>query len=272
MDFIYLDDLDRFHGGQMSEKERAMFNQRLQQDPELSRENDAFLLLQKGIVVDGEKTLRHQLTAIRVKLEKEQFFETITPKPIPSMKNNSFRWGWYAAAAVLLIAVAVVVFMPQKDSVSPEDAFARFYKPESTVLPKVLDEMESAGFADAEPANDTLTRALKAYEANEYQDALTNLNLYLLNYPDDQLANLYLGLTLMQLSEYGKAIGKLGALATDEQFTHKNTARWYLALCLTQAKSAEAMNQAKGWFDMLKADPDSGYSKEAAGMLEMLGK
>ncbi|MDX2136044.1 MAG: hypothetical protein SFV52_14765 [Saprospiraceae bacterium] len=247
-----------------------MFNQRLQQDPELSRENDAFLLLQKGIVVDGEKALRNKLSAIRTKLDEEQFFETITPKQkIHIMKNNS--WGWLAAAAVLLIVVAVMVFMPQKSGISPEEAFARFYKPESTVLPKILDEMESAGFADAEPANDTLTRALKAYEANEYQDALTNLNLYLLNYPEDQLANLYLGLTLMQMNEYGKAIGKLGTLATDEQFAHKNTARWYLALSLTQAKSGEAMKQAKGWFDMLKADPDSGYSKEAAGMLELLG-
>jgi predicted negative regulator of RcsB-dependent stress response len=272
MDFTNVDELDRYYGGQMSENEKTMFQNRLLQDPELARENDMYQLLVQGIEQHGEKAVELKLSAIRAKLQDEQYFDSISEPTVQPMTNMSARRGWFAIAAALVLALAAIVFFQKNNAVSPEEAFARYYKPESVVLPKLLDDLERVGFAEPNaPANDTLVRALKAYEAQEYDNALTQLQVYLLAHPEDQLAKMYLGLTLMQKSEYGKAIAQLGPLASDDAFANKYTARWYLALSLTQVKNADSMRQAKSWLIKLADDPSSGYAKEAEGMMGLLG-
>ena len=273
MDFTYVDELDRYYGGQMSENEKTMFKNRILQDPELARENEVYQLLVQGIERHGEKAVESTLNAIRAKLDDEQYFSAIDqPNIAPKTGSRFSPRGWYAIAAALVLALAAIVFFPKNNTVSPQDAFARYYKPESVALPKILDDLERVGFADPEgPSNDTLVRALKAYETQEYDNALTQLQIYLLGHPEDQLAKMYLGLTLMQKSEYGKAIAQLGPLASDDNFENKYTARWYLALSLTQVKNADSMRQAKSWLIKLADDPSSGYAKEAEGMIGLLG-
>jgi hypothetical protein len=273
MDFTYVDELDRYYGGQMSENEKTMFENRLLQDSELARENEIYLLLVRGIELHGDKAVESKLNAIRAKLQDEQYFNSINqPNTVQKRENKISLRGWYAIAAALMLAIAAVVFFPKVNAVSPEKAFARYYKPESVALPKILDDLERVGFADPEGrANDTLVRSLKAYETQEYDDALTQLHIHLLSHPEDQVAKMYLGLTLLQKSEYGKAVAQLAPLASDDAFANKHTARWYLALSLTQVKNDDSMRQAKSWLVKLADDPTSGYTEEAEGMMRMLG-
>lgn len=272
MDFNFLDELDRYHGGQMSEQERKDFEQRVQEDAGLQREFDVYAVLLQGLDGWGETDARQQLQRIREKLRQERYFDSFNQPKHIQMNNSVSRRGWMAAAAVLILAIAAVVFYTKQNTISREEAYARFYKPESRVLGQTLDELGKAGFADpAAPGADSLARALKAYEDLNFDQALVQLRQYLQNHPEDELAQMYLGLTHLQRSEYATAISLLDPLANNDRFTHQNVARWYLALSLTQANNGDALNQAKVWFERLKSDPQSGYSREAASIIDLLG-
>src|SRR5690606_2649060 len=138
-------------------------------------------------------------------------------------------------------------------------------------LTKILGRLEAAGFASPEQSrNDSLAQALQLYEKGEYEKARIELVQYCQIYPDDKIARHYLGMSLLQQSEYAKAASHLSALAGDPDFELRHANKWYLALCYLQFGTPEGRKDARALLQQLADDPESGYSREAKAYLKVV--
>ncbi|MBK9016290.1 MAG: hypothetical protein IPM82_20695 [Saprospiraceae bacterium] len=133
-------------------------------------------------------------------------------------------------------------------------------------MPGILDRLEAKGLGDpGKMADDSLAQALKLYGEAKWEEARSALDIYLQQHPDEPIAQLYMGLTLLQLSDYTKASRFLMPLADDTDFQYQNMAKWYLALCYTYFNTAESVANACKLLKDLTANPESGYYIEALG-------
>ncbi len=271
-EFTHLDLMDRYLRRELDAAEQADFERRLRDDPAFAAEWDAFRDLVTAIELDGEQELRKTIFQVQKKLEAEQFFSTDQPAPI-IMKNQSLaRKIMAAAAAIAAIAVAFYLYNLNQKDFTPEQ-FAQFAKPDKEQVVKILDRLEAPGFASPDKGReDSLASALKLYRDENFEKARIELSEFCKKYPDDKIGKHYLGLTLFQQGEYAKAASQLSPLTSDASFELRNPAKWYLALCYTQFRTAQGFKDARALMQQLADDPDSGYATEAKEYIRQILK
>lgn len=262
--FEFFDEIERYAQQGMDGAEKADFEKKMAENPVLAREFELYQHLTRTIEYAGEKdALRQAIQKTEAKLESEQFFNSKDHLTIMTNQTNAGGRNWMAIAAALVAIAAAVFFFTRSPKVQ-EDPFAKYFKPETKDLPMILDRLEGLGLADPEkPKSDTLQAALKLYEALQFEQARSALSAYIKVHPTDKLAQHYLGLSLMNQSEYAKAANHLAPLAQDDSFEYKNTAKWYLALCYTRFNDAESRGNTKKLMQQLADDANSGYQKDA---------
>lgn len=253
---------------EMTPEEKVQFEDRLQKDKTFKEAVLSYKKLVEGIKYVGTKEMEKNLSKARKKLEKENFFNK-TDKII-NMENSkkSAKWISWAVAAAAVIVLGIVlfnVFTPEKQSI--EEAFVQYNLPETELLPEILDRLEAPGMADPDKlTNDTLIYALKLYEGTKYKEARVTLSSYLLGYPEDEIANLYMGLSLFHIEEYGKAAEYFSKLMEVDEDDIRHTAKWYLALSYSTFGSKSAETKAKKLLEQI-AGENSQYQAEAKGFL-----
>lgn len=270
-EFTHTDLMDRYLRGELDAAEAAGFEQRLRDDPDFAAEWEAYRDTVTAIRLHGEQQLRATISQVQKKLENEQFFSTNQPTPT-IMKTQSFvRKLMAAAAAVAVIAVAWYLYNTPTAAPSSAEWLAQFEQTDKAQLTKILGRLEASGFANPEKGrNDSLAHALQLYEAGDYEKARIELVQYCQMFPDDKIARHYLGMSLLQQSEYAKAASHLSILANDADFELRNANKWYLALCYLQFGTPEGRKDARILLQQLADDAESGYSREAKAYLRVV--
>lgn len=264
--FNDIEQIEAFLDGKLSEQGHADFEKRLRTDAAFAQEVELFKDMLSGIALAGEGRIKQDLKEVEKKLEAKGFFDQRAK--VVNMPRGMIRW-LAVAASVAVIAVVAVYLYSGGSSASAEKGFANYYQPENAKLPGILDRLEASGLADAEKAKDeALASALQFYEKGDFEGARAALDEYLGIYPDEQVAQMYMGLSLLHLSDYAQAANFLAPLSEDDTFDYTNTAKWYLALCYAKLGSAQQLARAKTLLENLSADLNSGYHEEASAYLE----
>lgn len=270
-DFTNIDKIARYANGEMEEKELMEFETELAENENLVEEVELFQELMIGVDVYEDRALESTVKQVHSKLEKENFFNPQQSKIVKmdtSKRSNRRYFLSIAASLALIIAAGIYLMRPQSNLGNPKEAFAKFYHPDTTQIKGVLDRLEAMGMAaDTEGKTDSLAEALKYYEDYKFDDARKNLFDYLQEYPEDKMAQLYFGLSFIQLENYSRGVEVLQPLANDTTFENQDMAMWYSALGFVQFEGESGNKNAKGLLDKL-CKMNSEYQNLACNYLE----
>lgn len=270
-EFKNIDKISRYVNGQMDDKELEAFEAELAANEELAKEVAFHQELMIGVEVYEDRALEDTIKGVHNKLNEEDFFNPQQTKIVKmeTSKSSSRRYFLSIAASLaLVVAAAIYLMRPQPSGDPVKEAFAQFYHPDTTQIKGVLDRLEAMGMAaDTDGKTDTLAEALRFYEEYEFDSARKALQDYLQRYPNDKMAQLYFGLSFIQLGNYGRGVELLQPLANDKSFDKQNMAMWYTALGFVQFEGDSGKNNAKKLLEILcKMNTD--YQTLACNYLE----
>jgi len=122
----YLDDLERFSDGQMTEAEQATFEERLTHDPSLQQAYQAYQQLTADLRwVAGHETLRLRLLNLDKTLDER---EAALVRIKQDTRRRRTRWGGGIAVAALVVLAAALAYLLLRPA--PTTTWARYYVPD----------------------------------------------------------------------------------------------------------------------------------------------
>lgn len=212
--------LKRYVQGQMSEAERADFENRLKTDAAFAEEFAAWAAVYKGIQAEGDNQLEEQLREFgRQLIQSESAGLTATVANVSQTRRfNIPRWVYAAAAALLLLLAAWPIYQTLKPS-APVYADNKALFEQHFRLPP------------APEVRDALVTAWRAaYQNKDYAAAVTELEKLLADtdYKNRSEANLFLGLSHLAAGEGRQALDAFQKVSPDS--FDWDEAQWYSAL------------------------------------------
>lgn len=239
-DFLHIERIEKYVYEEMALAERKAFEKNLQTDATLKQEFILFQDMMNSVELLGDEQVTQDIQSVQTELKSEGFFEKVKIAKVENKQQQTatiiplFR---RLAIAASILFLGIVSFLLWPNNPSYEQIYATFYSPEKNVLPIILDDLESLGLTDVNKVSKTsLATGLAFYENKAYSNAITSLETHLQTYPTDKLAQLYLGLSAMEIKDYTKSIVQLEALQSAEDFSYTTIVDWYLALSYSQSK------------------------------------
>lgn len=232
--------IERYLANDMTPEERATFETRITQDEELAEK----LTIYRSASQTLSSRLRNE--------EKEKLFrKTLSEIEIATPANGNVRalrfYGWAAAASIALLCVAL--FYTSKLT-KPD--FAEYY----TYEPLALVERGNEDSARLQAQED--------FNAKEYEKAIADFDVLLLEDKDNTELLLYKGIAFLELDNITEA-NKLFNTVRASGSIYKDKATWMLALVALKQKDYE------GCEALLKEIPtDSPEYRNAEKLLEDL--
>jgi len=216
----YLDELERFADGQMSVSEQEAFEQRLEQDEQLSAAYEAYERFTADLRwVAGHETLRHRLAGLDKRLDQRQ---DALIRMQRRRRRKQVRWAVIAGVLLLVLSAALWLLLRPR-AVSPDEAWARYYTPDPGLS-------EAATQRTASPL---LIEAMRQYRDGHYPAALHSLR----RIPETSLGAdtllYYTGVMLLRQDEATSARSYLtrasrqpGSALTGKALYHLGMAQW----------------------------------------------
>ncbi|MGB3723864.1 MAG: tetratricopeptide repeat protein [Pacificimonas sp.] len=244
--------LDRYLHGEMDAQERQQFEEQLAADTTLTEDLELHRDTIAGIGLDGSQALKKRLIAVEAELANPAPTAVDTRRP-----NRRFLTTWVAVAASLLtvLMLGYLFFIPP--SASPQELYVAYHEP----FPNLINPAQRS--VEAVEAT-VLERAMRAYDAQQYDEALT------LFAQGDALATL--GYTFYQAASYlesdqpERAIPLFERVVQEEAGLFYEPSQWYLALAYLKANKPEA---ARPYLQML-AEQEGDYAEKAQELLERI--
>lgn len=268
-----IEEIEQYIHGKMSDAEKKAFETKMNANEELRAEVDLYRDMMISIDMEGEDELRAKLKATRSKLEKDDFFkeENKQKSNIKIMTNNTKSksgFSRYAIAATLLalVAAGIYLFNTSQQGDPMREGFAKFYKPESKMIKGKIGDLRSLGMASPNKGyQDSLAMALELYDSTEFEKARVLLDEILTKYPnvEDVTANFYMGLTLLEQGQYGKASKHLLPISERNDSPYFENAQWYLMLCYTMFNTSEGDSNAKKLLKIMADNSGHEYNDPA---------
>ena len=201
--------IEQYLAGELSDAERNAFEQRLKEDKVLAAETELHHRLHESLA--GEKI--HELRAVLQEVDEEW--------DRSSKVRNLFPARWlYAAAAVILVLVASVLYINRTRHLSPEELFAQSFEPYQMVL-------NQRSFKEDE---DILNAAINAYERGDYDVAVEKFSELKSVDSLGVAPKFYTAISWLALQQPEKAIDLLSSIATQDKHLLSEQARWYLVM------------------------------------------
>jgi len=268
-EFKYIDQIEKYFAGELEGKELQNFEEQVEQDKELAEEISIFKDMMVAVDMVGDEELEASVKGVHEGLKHEGFFSKDDAKVVGFKSRQNLRRVLALAASFLIIVVAAFYFF-LSGSDPAEKVFARHYQPEQSNISIILDDLERFGLADPEAdRKESLTGALKYYENQEFLNSLEAFKEHLIAYPEDKIAKLYYGLSLLDQEESAMAVEELESLTRLIGFEHENTANWYLAMAYLQSGNKTETQKAIDILELL-SDSASDYSVDARECLKVL--
>jgi tetratricopeptide (TPR) repeat protein len=208
-----LEQLVQYHDGDLTEADRLLLAERLKNEAELQNTLD--------LITDVECLIGDRELASFEENVKEAEASFLQKKAAESRLTLNF---WMKAAAILVVLVsAALFFLVLKNNVSlnNDELFAAYY------------EKLPADFATRSDINskDDFINAIKLYNENKYQEAITKFHHILKNDPSNNAARLFLGISLTETSDFESAAGEFKYILDQRDPIFEEHATWYLSLC-----------------------------------------
>lgn len=216
----YLDELERFADGQMSESEQEAFELRLEQDEQLSAAYEAYERFTADLRwVAGHETLRHRLASLDKRLDQRQYALHRVQR---RRRRTQVRWGVVGALLLVVLGLGLWLLLRPRP-ISPDAAWARYYAPDPGLS-------EAAAQQAGRPL---LTEAMRQYRDGHYPAALHSLRRISKNSLGSDTLLYYTGVTLLRQDEATAARPYLlrasrqpGSALTRKALYHLGMAQW----------------------------------------------
>jgi tetratricopeptide (TPR) repeat protein len=207
----YLELIEKFHNGELSNEELEKFKIRLRSNPEFKREFDLYKEINDAVLEDDVIELRKRLNSI----QRSSINDTQKNR-IRKLHSNK----WYLAAAAITIVIIIGTFLISiiSDTYSNEELFKKFYEPEDAVLITRSGNSES----DLD-----LTKALQQFEQQNYKEAIPLLK----KIDNNVLSGFYLGIAYIETKNFSKAINEFKGVIEHGDNLFIEQSEWYLGLC-----------------------------------------
>lgn len=271
---LLLTDQDIFDYFQDNSEKNDQIEQRVSSDEVFQTEFDFDRNLMEGIDLLGDRNLQDSIKAVHKKMkqtgaldtEKEAKVVQLNPK---TTRRRLFNTRNIAIAASLLLLITIgLYFLIPSTGPNPDLLYANNFNIDEDRLESELEQLSLTGFAAAEKVRkESLTLALEQFQNQEYQAASTALATHISNYPEDETAQFYYGLTAMQNNNFEAALERLQPLADSSTSTYQTAAQWYQALSYLKLGDT---NEAIDLIEQLESTTQ--YGEQAARLLESLGR
>jgi len=267
-EFRHIENLERYTKGEMVGDELEHFEIKLQEDASLLQELNDYQDMMLGIEKIGDDLLWNELTVVREKMKQERSQQELSATTSKSSARiiPLFRRLAIAASIILVSITSFYLLFPSTND--GDRIYANFYESDKISLPIILDDLEAYSMAEPESQQKKdLAASLKSYEDENYTASFQSLSNHLNKYPNDEVAQLYRGLTLMEQKNFDAAIENLEPLSSDANFEYQDLATWYLALCYIKGKETD---QANKLVNKLATSANSNYKNLAKRLQEKL--
>jgi tetratricopeptide (TPR) repeat protein len=238
--------IDDYFNGLLNDELRQQFEQRITSDPSFAEEV-AFYISSGSMLkeqVGEEKKLRF----------RELYEQAKTHNRILRPARSIGNWRIYAAAAVLVIAVAGLWWI-----------FIRQTGPEQFADEYIKRELRTQG-VKMSITQDSLQHALSTYNSGDFRGALQKFETILQSDTGSFRVKEYAGIACLRLGEYDKALAYfIKVEAHHELFT--NSAVFYQALTLMRRNKPGDQQLARQYLQRV-VDQELGGKETAAQWLE----
>ncbi len=198
--------IERYLQDDLQGDERVRFEQDMREDAALATEVELQQSVQQLLAQEGVQALDQQLTDLR------KDYGTETPKLLP------FRKIWFAAAAVLVLAIAYIGFFMQAEPLSGEEAFTSYFEPYPA---------DNAVRSEGDSLKQSqMVMGLEAYKRADFKKAMKLLQPLL---QESIRARFYYGVSQLAIGETEKATAILAEMG-NENSIYEDPAAWYSAL------------------------------------------
>ncbi|MDN5200269.1 tetratricopeptide repeat protein [Fulvivirgaceae bacterium BMA10] len=239
---VDFDEIARYLRGQMDEKDRMAFEEKLNNDPEFAKQVDLDKVLLEGMQLHYKSSLKQRLRDLdkSVSLNKRNF--------------SLFYKSISIAAGISLIFV--VVYMLFLQGPNTEKLYGTYFKP----YYNIADGYERSG--DANTSEDPF----KLYEQGAYKQASEVFETLLETNKDDYMLIFYNGLSYLNSGNASQAIGHLASVADQSELAIHEPAIWYLGLAYLKENQLE---EAKEVFQNI-VETEKSYQHQAKEILREL--
>ena len=233
------DNIEAYIQGDLNEKEVKAFEHALQQDQHLASEYQLRKDIEDALMDEDVLELKDQMQDIMK--EKET-------SPLIWFKRKAVMG---ALVGALVLSLGSLGYFAARNNQAPttDQVFEKYYQPYSVTI---TDRSASAEL------NSLLTTAMQKYKDREYTQAL-QLFQQVLEQRDDVAANLYSGISYMEIEKYKKANKSFDKVVKDKDNLYVDQAKWYMSMCHIRLGNIEEAN------DILQAlAMESEYYKDKA--------
>ncbi|MBC6991823.1 hypothetical protein [Hymenobacter sp. BT491] len=246
----YIEELERFADGQMSNDEQAAFEERLSHDADLRHAYEIYEQLTADLRwVAGHATLRQRLLALDQRLDQRQSAVTRMRR---RKRSTQKRWGILAAGALLLIAG---VWLMTRSGIRSNDPWTRYYVPDPG-LPEVTVQ------GDRRPL---LAEAMRQYREGHFSTALGTLR----RVPTDNIGQdtllYYNGIFLLRENQAAAARPFLRRVSQQSESPLAGRARYHLGMA---SWKEERVEEASRMLRDVAADSVNPYRRAAQHLLK----
>lgn len=245
----YLDELERFSDGRLSDAEQADFEARLETDANLYRAYQAYEQLTADLRwVAGHETLYQRLLVLDQRLDQRQH----ALKRVRRRKRRQQR-NWTIGAALAVVALLVLWLLWRPSAPTAASAWSRYYQPEAGLSDSALRPSQ----------HPLLAEAMRQYRAGHYPPALYTLR----QVPDDAIGQdtltYYNGIFLLSQDDPEQiraAQPYLRRVATQKGSALAGRARYHLGMAYWRNQQLSA---ARNTLRAVSNDPRNPYQQDA---------
>jgi tetratricopeptide (TPR) repeat protein len=245
----YTERIDNYVSGDMDESSRKEFEAELASNRDLS--------LEYQLEQDISNALKDEdLLDFKAKCIEAQNEVNLSERKLVKIVHLTRKY-WYAAAAVVLVAMIIGgTLLLNPGSYSADKLFKMYYKSGETI------GISRSGNVD-------IAEALRFFSKSDYPTAIGLFDKILVNDPNNFAVRYYSGISNIELNNYNQAILMFESIIKDGNNLYTENADWYLGLSYL---AAGQVNQAESVFTRIISTPGHYYYDEAKSILEKIGK
>lgn len=245
----YIERIDAYQEGALTETERIAFESELASDVELKAAYDLYLKGNEAIEWQIGESLREQM---QVWAQEDQH-SAAPPKTGKVVAFRQIRWA--AAAAVVLLLGLWFVF-DRGGSPDHAELFAAYYQ-----------APDASGLRGQNASENSLMTGLKLLEEGKGDAARAHFEQLLTGAPDNAEYRYYLGHAAMLQKDWAAAEKAFTAVETTGTTSLAHKAAWNKALTLL---AAHRLAELKTQLEAIRKDGDHGYYTQAGELLKKM--
>ncbi|NOT36534.1 MAG: hypothetical protein HOP11_04095 [Saprospiraceae bacterium] len=266
-----LDRIEAWKFNELDQQAKEQFEKKMNQDSTLANDLKTYNNIIEHIERFGNQRIRNTILNVEGKLESQGFFNENQSIVRPFIKKTERSKDWAIAASIAaILVVSVFILWPSDNYPLPNVADLKL---ENRHLVATIEDLSVPGLGDKEKGKkDSLAFALLLVKQDEYVKARMALLQYLNSYPDDNTAQLYLGISYVHEGKYAKGAKYLTPLTRIAEKEDRDLAKWYAAMCYTQFQTEHDLDTARFLLQELASDSGSKYYENAKAYLDLLKK